>query len=271
MFLICADAEDARRPTAYAAIGLEHGRLLEAARRALQDRDDLLAIVSHDLKNPLGAIVMSASMLERSAPEGAEGEPVRRHAARVQRAAERMSSLIRDLLDMASLTSGHFTVDARAMAADAPVLETLDLFRPLAQEKGILLESGADVAECPPIAADRGRLLQTFSNLVGNAIQYSPAGGRITLGAVPDGGCVKYYVRDEGPGIPEAQLPHIFERWWRGAKNTPAVNVGLGLSIAKGIVEAHGGRIWAESRAGGGSTFWFTVPVSAPTSAPARP
>jgi signal transduction histidine kinase len=138
--------------------------------------------------------------------------------------------------------------------------EADDMLRPLAVEKSIRLERVVEDDGCE-VEIDSRQMLRVFSNLVGNALKFSPEGGRITLHAARHGSSVDFAVTDTGPGIPPEQLPHIFERYWQ-AREGDRRGVGLGLSIAKGIVEAHGGRIWAEREPGGGAVFSFSVPLS---------
>jgi signal transduction histidine kinase len=143
----------------------------------------------------------------------------------------------------------------------APLVEeTLALHRPLAADARLTLE--ADIAKgLPAIQGDRDRLLQVFSNLIGNAIRFSPAGGRIVVRAVADGAHVRFSVSDEGPGIPRSQWPRLFDPFWQAVQGS-GKGAGLGLPIAKGLVESHGGRIWVASEPGQGATFHFTVPTA---------
>ena len=239
-------------------------RMYEEARQAVEAREEVLKVVSHDLRNPLGTIAMSTQfMLE----EPALPEPMRvKQLKAIQRAGERMNRLIQDLLNVARMEAGRLVVEPGRVEMTAVLGEALEMLRPLAADKGITLSAEAvpDAAGAPPPAvfADAGRVLQVLSNLVGNAIKFTPSGGRVSIRAeramgLP--GRVRVAVSDTGPGIPPDQLPHIFGRFWQANKGDRR-GIGLGLAIAKGIVEAHGGRLEVESRVGEGATFSFTLP-----------
>lgn len=235
-------------------------RLYEEAQRAIRSREDILAIVSHDLKNPLGAIGMSASLLLKKL-SGPEVEPrIRKQAETIRRATDRMEHLIRDLLDMASIQAGRLSVD-KAPHELAPLLqESIELHEPLAREKGLALHKALDV-EGVRVACDRERVLQVLSNLLGNAIKFCRPGEAITVRAERQGSHVQLAVVDSGPGISEEELPRIFEPYWSGQRHA-SKGTGLGLFISRGIVEAHGGRMWVESKPGMGSAFYFTLPLA---------
>ncbi len=243
-----------------AAIAVDNARLYHEAREAVRTREEVLAVVSHDLKNPLGTISLSANLLTRAAPEGEPGVRIRRHADTIQRGAQRMDHLIRDLLDMASLREGKLTIERREHPVGQLIDEALALLEPLAVEKSLELQArvrGRDTR----LLCDPHRIFQVLSNLVGNALKFTPAPGRVEVRAEPEGFEVRFAVRDSGPGIPRDRLPHIFDPYWQ-AKETARQGTGLGLYIARGIVEAHGGRLWVESEPGQGSTFFFTLPVA---------
>jgi two-component system, sensor histidine kinase and response regulator len=228
--------------------------LKQKAEAATRVRDEVLATVSHDLKNPLGTIFTSSSLLLEvdMAPEA-----VRRQLEIIRRTAERMDRLIRDLLDVSRLEAGHFTIDAQAEDAASLAIEARDLLGSIAQASGIELELEIRVPGVH-VLADRNRVLQVFSNLIGNSIKFTPEGGRITVSAVLEDDHVRFAVTDTGAGIPAEDLPRIFDRFWHGAEKGGS---GLGLAIARGIVEAHGGVIQVESD-GRGSTFSFTLPLA---------
>jgi signal transduction histidine kinase len=237
-----------------AALAIETARLYLEAQQATRARDELLAVVAHDLRNPLNTILMATEMVRDAAPIA------QRPAEIALRAAERMSRLIEDLLDVARLQGGGLTVRAGAEPVSRILDEAMTMLQPLAAAQGITMER-ADAVTVPAVRADASRILQLISNLAGNAIKFTPVGGRITLGALPHGREVLFWVADTGPGIAAEQIPHIFSRFWQ-VDRTDRRGVGLGLAIARGIAEAHGGRIWVESRLGEGSTFFFTVPVA---------
>jgi signal transduction histidine kinase len=166
--------------------------------------------------------------------------------------------MIQDLLDVKRMESGRLGIDARPESPASLVNDTVEMLRPLATGSTIILE--ADVAEnLPPVVADAARIQQVLSNLVGNAVKFTPRDGHVTVCAEPIDGGVRFGVIDTGPGIPPDQVPHIFGRFWQ-AMPSDRRGIGLGLAIAKGIVEAHGGMIWVESNVGLGSTFYFTLP-----------
>ena len=237
----------------YEALARENAQLYEQAQRAVRVREQVLAIVSHDLKNPLGAILITADAL---AKKGALPHAV----GRIQRASHRMLRLIDDLLDFASIEAGQLAVKRQPQDAGALIRETLMSFEGVAQDKDLQLT--ADVApDLPKIYCDRDRILQVLSNLVGNATKVTPTGGHITLRAERGENELLFTVLDNGPGILEEDLKHLFERYWRSGE-VEYRGTGLGLAIARGIIVAHGGRIWAESEFGRGATFFFTVPAA---------
>jgi signal transduction histidine kinase len=235
--------------------------LMERARSdaAVSQRDDFLGMVSHDLNNLLAGIVLSAGNLARKAPPTPEGEPIVANAQRIQLYAARMRRLIGDLVDVTSIEAGKLAVAPFVGDARAVVREAVDTFRLRATEKGIALE--ADLGDEPlALPFDRDRLLQVFANLMANAIKFTAPGGVIHARAHLLGGEVLFTVSDTGCGIPAGLLEAVFERFWQAGKDDRR-GLGLGLYIAKNIVEAHGGSIWAESRVGEGSSFHFTLPL----------
>lgn len=232
-------------------------RRAEEACRAAAARDEVLAIVSHDLRNPLSAIVTAAALLGQ-APDDPDG--VRRKSAVIQRSAARMTRLLGDLLDVSRLEAGGLSLDLAPHGPAALVQEAVDQQRTLAEERavslGVELEPGLG-----PVLIDRERVLRVFANLLGNALKLTPAGGSIRVLAVAYGASVRFAVSDTGPGIAPDHLAHLFDRFWQ-AQGGAREGVGLGLAIVKGLVEAHGGRVWCESVVGAGATFYFTVPVA---------
>jgi signal transduction histidine kinase len=230
---------------------------------ALSSRDDFLGMVSHDLKNLLAGIVLSASVLERRATERAgsdttEGKRIGRGTERILLYAARMGRLIGDLVDVTSLTAGKLAVAPGPTDGRGLIAEALETFRLLAAEKRISLEARA-MDKPQLVLGDHGRILQVLANLLGNAIKFTPEGGRISVGAERLGDEVRFSVSDSGPGIPETLLRTVFERF-RQAGEDDRRGLGLGLYIARGIVEAHAGKIWVECPVGQGSTFHFTIP-----------
>jgi len=241
-----------------AALSIENARLYRAAGRAIQARDDVLGVVAHDLRNPLWTILMQAALLKRSGPE-----PERRAQKPVQlieRATTRMNRLIQDLLDVTSMEAGRLSIERGRLQAGQIVVDAMEAQQPLAAASS--LELRLDLAEdLPEVWADRDRMLQAFENLIGNAVKFTEPGGQILFGAAPRGDEVLFWVADTGTGIAAEDVPRLFDRFWQ-ARRGGRRGAGLGLPIVKGIVEAHGGRIWVESAPGRGSTFFFTIPTA---------
>jgi signal transduction histidine kinase len=244
-----------------ASLAVDHALLFRAAEQAARAREQMMAVVSHDLRNPLATIQMAVSfVLEDLMPDDAAHEPARKQLHAIHRSADRMYRLIQDLLNVAAIEAGQLAVTRTALRVDDIVTDALELLRPLAAAKRITLEAELSPS-LPSVTADRERLLQVFSNLGGNAIKFTPENGRIEIRAAARDTTVEFSVRDNGPGIEPEDLPHIFDRFWQ-ARKTPRAGVGLGLAIAKGIVESHGGDIRVESEPGRGSCFAFTLPVA---------
>lgn len=241
-----------------AALAVENARLFREAEQATGARDQMLSVVAHDLRNPLHTILMATALLEDGLEPGA---PSRRQVAMVNRAGERMSRLIQDLVDVQRMDSGGLEIERHPVSARALLVDAHEMLRPLAEKEGISLT--LDVPpELPNISADPHRLHQVLGNLVGNAIKFTPTHGSILLRGEEVDGEVRIQIADTGPGIAADQLPHVFGQFWQ-ASRTDRRGIGLGLAIAKGIVESHDGRIWVESVLGQGSSFFFTVPVEA--------
>lgn len=246
----------------HAALVLQGARLYRAAQTALQARDNLLAVVSHDLRNYLATIRVSADLLLRTGPQG-EGQNGRRQMEAIRQAAMRMKHLISSLRDATMIETGQFTIDARTEDVAALVDDAFRTLEPQAEARS--LRARVEIEDGPPpVRCDRERVLQVLANLVGNALKATGEGGEVRIAAGPAGDAVRFSVSDTGGGIPGPELAHIFDRYWRG-RGGDRESTGLGLFIARGIVEAHGGRIWAESEVGAGSTFSFTLPVASAT------
>jgi PAS domain S-box-containing protein len=251
------DLELAEELARRAALAVENARLYHESEQATRSRDQMLSVVAHDLRNPLNTMLMAAEMLADSAPPDSQ---THRHAKIVQRAGERMNRLVQDLLDVKRIESGRLAMEFQRTAAHALLLEAVETLRSLAASASIdlALENLGD--EQPPVWADPHRVQQVFSNLIGNAIKFTPRGGRVVVRCTPGESALQFEVRDTGPGIPAEHLPHIFGQFWQ-ANRRDHRGIGLGLAIAKGIVEAHSGKIWVESEPGEGSSFFFTLPV----------
>lgn len=258
------------------ALAAENAALYRHARREAAAHEDLNAMVSHDLRNPLNVILASVSVLQRVAELEHPAARIRTIAQRIERASTQASRLIDDLLDVASIEAGTLTVATSSHDPAALISETIESQEALTAAKWLNLAAEIEPA-LPPVDCDRERLGQVFANLIGNAVKFSPPGARITVRAhrAPDGDQIVFEVADQGPGIPVDSRPYVFDRYWHGQRDNPGGR-GLGLSIAKGLVEAHRGVIGFETELGTGTTFRFSIPVyasdrqSAPTSASAR-
>lgn len=227
---------------------------------ALVTRDDFLGMVSHDLRSLLGGIAVStAFLLKEAAPDDA-GRKVVKRAESIQRFTARMNRLLSDLLDVVSIEAGQLQVDAVPDDITRVMRESAEVFQHVASAQGISL-SMVVPSEPLRVSLDPERILQVLSNLLSNALKFTREGGRVELRAGRDGSHCRVSVTDSGSGIPEDQLEAIFERF-RQVNRFDRRGHGLGLHISKCIVEAHGGRIWAESRLGTGSTFHFTLPLA---------
>jgi signal transduction histidine kinase len=248
------DLEMAEKLGRHAGLAIENARLFEEAQRASRMREEILAVVSHDLRNPLGAIHLAATMmLDHPEP------PARRHLETIQRAADRMEHLIGDLLDMGSVQAGRLSIEKRPEDPEALLEEVFEQHESMAREKGIHLAREGHLDA--PLCCDRQRILQVFGNLIGNAIKFCGTGDTITLRCARDGDSARFAIADTGPGIASGVLAHVFDPYW-SAKEHAKQGTGLGLFISKGIVEAHGGRLRAESEPGKGATFYFTIPLA---------
>jgi len=226
------------------------------AERIIDAREEILRIVAHDLRNPLNTISMATDLLTEDA--GQDRARISQLGI-IKRSGERMNRLIQDLLSVTTIEAGRLSIAPRKVAINDILHEACELLEPIAKEKSIQLTVNA-AADLPPVRADSARLLQVFSNLVGNAVKFTQSGGAITLSAVRDDGRVQCSVADNGPGIPAGQIPRLFGKFWQ-AKRGDGRGVGLGLAIARGIVEAHGGTITVDSEEGKGTVFTFSVPV----------
>lgn len=238
---------------------LDRERLARAqAEAACAVRENLLAMVSHDLRNPLSSVRLVTRLLVRMAPDDDFGRIVLQRMGAIERATKRMEHLVAQLLDAASIESGHLHLTPSVVAVDALLDEARELVEELAAQKQIALEVRATPElrlEC-----DRERVLQVLSNLLGNAVKFTEPLGLVVLSAEREGSSVRFVVEDTGPGIAEEQLPFIFDRFWTG-QGSSATSTGLGLFIAKVIVDAHGGQIAAKNSLARGSRFSFTLPA----------
>jgi signal transduction histidine kinase len=238
--------------------------LTERARSddAIEHRDDFMGMVSHDLRNLLSGITGNATLLSKHASESDEGRRTVAGMDRIKRYAARMNSLIGDLVDVVSIDAGKLKVQPERCDAAVLLSEAVDAFAHAASEKGVSIEcqtaGGSLLADF-----DRDRMLQVLANLITNAIKFTPREGEITVRCEGDGHELRFSVCDTGVGIPGNMLEAVFERFWQAGTNDRR-GFGLGLYIAKCIVEAHGGRIWAESKLGEGSAFYFRISLEVP-------
>lgn len=263
-FVLVVDVTDLKRAQLAATSAKEK------AEAAVRVREEVLAVVSHDLRSPLSTIGLTAEMLKRVGKT--DIDRVHDYSHRIQRAVDQMQKLIGNLLDFAKLESGTFSLDKRPEKPESVVLSVVQNFQTLAEAKHLRLQ-----VEIPPglpdIVCDIDRISQTLSNLLGNAVKFTPEDGAIRVSATETGEGVMISVSDTGPGIPPDQLPKVFAPFWQ-AVETRKLGSGLGLYIAKGIVEAHGGKIRVENNPGKGACFSFTIPSAASgtgTDAIARP
>jgi len=240
------------------AMALDNARLYDKAQQAIRARQELLAMVSHDMRSPLSGILLSVGALLESAPEQ-ERRRGRRQLERIKHSVARMLFMVEDLLDMSSLEKGHLSITWRDVPVNALIEDALELLLPIAQDHGVSLVD-EPCRERLWVHCDRERVLQILSNLIGNALKFTPRGGKVVISCSTHEGKVHVTVKDTGPGISPQLLPVLFDRERRPAP--AAKGRGLGLFICKGIVEAHGGAIWVESRPGEGATVHFTLPAS---------
>jgi signal transduction histidine kinase len=231
-------------------------------RRAEQARQDLIAAVAHDLRTPLTALRAMAEALQ----DGVVADPptTRRYLRTMQGEIGRLDALIADLFELSRLDAGEPRLDLRPVAIAALIEAAIDGQQAQAVRQGVRLEHEVDDSPTS-VEVDPARVHRVLANLIQNALQHTPAGGRVTVRACRAGAMVKVEVADTGAGIAAQAMPHVFERFYRAdpARGREGDGAGLGLAIARGLVEAHGGRIWAESEAGRGTIVRFTLPTPA--------
>ena len=256
-----ADAALAADLALRATLAIDSARLYQTAQSATRARDVVLGVVSHDLRNPLSAIAMCASAL-RESPGGPVTHTVEL-ADTIYESTEWMQRLIQDLLDVAAMEAGRLSIERHAESVETIMQRVHATFQGPASARQISLRDdvGPDV---PDVHGDAERILQVLANLVANALKFTEPGGSVLVSAVPRNREVQFSVADTGPGIPAEDIPYLFDLYWHARRTARSRGSGYGLAIARGIVAAHGGRIWAESTLGQGSTFHFTIPAVAP-------
>ncbi|HSP79403.1 MAG TPA: HAMP domain-containing sensor histidine kinase, partial [Myxococcaceae bacterium] len=226
-------------------------------------RKEMMAVVSHDLRNPLGAVSLRALAVERRAERAGDAATVA-DAQAMQRSARQMERLVSDMLDLAAIEAGRLTIRPQPQTLCSLLAEAEEMLVPLGERHGVRVEV-LPPATLVLLQCDRNRIVQVLSNLAGNALKFTPAGGRVTVRAESEEGRVRLSVSDTGPGIHPEELPHVFDHSWRAKGVEKTAGVGLGLAIVKGIVEAHGGCVCAESQPGQGSTFRVELPLEGPS------
>ncbi|HEX8359969.1 MAG TPA: ATP-binding protein [Longimicrobium sp.] len=250
-----------------AAMAVDNARLYAEAQRAIRARDDILGIVSHDLRNPVGTAQMATGLLLEAAGGGDDDRrTTRKYLDMIRRSMERAQKLINDLLDVTQIDAGRLAVEPGPERPAVLVEEAYDAFAAQASGAGLVLEWEAEPG-LAWVAADRARVVQALGNLVANAVKFTPSGGRIVIGARNDADGVCFSVSDTGAGIAPEHLPHLFDRFWKG-RSGDRRGAGLGLAIVQGIVAAHGGRVEVESVVGEGTTFNFVLPAAEVRRAP---
>lgn len=254
-----AIAEEFAGCAARALAGALHGHRVQAALRA---RDEMLGMVAHDLRNPLNGIRLAADCIGQSPPADAEMDD-RAWAEVIGRAAMRADQLISDLLDLNRLDAGALVLQRTELTAGDLLARSRSFFARTAAASGIQLEFAAD-DEHATLQGDAKRLLQVLSNLIENAIKFTPAGGRVRVTATSKKRELCFSVSDTGPGISAEACTQVFEKFWQAERGGHGGGCGLGLYITKAIVEAHGGRISIDSTPGHGSTFHVSIPGGPP-------
>lgn len=251
------DAVLAEELSRRAALAIDNARLHEQVTLGLRARDDMIGIVSHDLRNPVNAVKMLTGAILGTVRSSPLPLDVVEYSTIIRQAAMQMDSLIRDLLDVTRIEAGRLKVETVPTDVTELLNDALGTLNPVATGKSIELRLSTERG-LPMVSADRERIRQALSNLIGNSVKFSPAGSSIDLRAERRDDEVIVSVSDHGPGMNDEQLLHAFDRFWQ-SRRTDREGAGLGLTITRGIVEAHGGKIWAESAVDEGSTFHFTL------------
>lgn len=251
------DAALAEELARRSALAVENARLRAQLRDLTRSREEMLSIVSHDVRNPLGVVLTGSALLLRGSLPPDKGDRARRQVEAIQRAGHRINALIRDLLDFSTIEGGELSLNRRPHDVGGLLSEAVDALRPTAANKSQELTTESP-AKAMTVTCDRDRIVQVFANVVGNSMKFGPTGGHIRVDAIADGPLVRFTVADDGPGMEPEELANLFDRSWQ-AQRKNRDGVGLGLAIVRGIVEAHGGRVWAESALGEGTRVHFTL------------
>ena len=242
------------------SLAIVNARLHEDAELAIRQRQDVLAMVAHDMRSPLNAILLVTQYLLQMPAAADRREGDRKKVEIVRRCADRMNRMIEDLLDSSSIEAGRFSLDIQSTALRPTLNHAVEAHVGAAMSKqlhvDVRMPDGDLVVMC-----DGARIIQVLSNLISNAVKFTPANGAITVTAECREDQALVRVTDTGPGIPADRLPRVFERYWK-ASETAHEGTGLGLFISRGIIEAHGERLHVESQAGKGVTFSFTLPIA---------
>jgi len=241
-----------------AALALENARLFRQTQQAVAARDQVLAVVSHDLRNPVGRVQLAAELLEEGGRVSDDGRPA---VGIILRAAQEMTRLIGDLLDVARIDAGTLSVDPAPVPL-ATLLERVDeAHRHAAERAGVQWQVERVEPDGVLLHVDEGRVLQALGNLIGNAMKFTPRGGTVRLELAEGDDAIRIGVRDSGPGMDAEAVAHAFDRFWQG-RSGDSRGAGLGLAISHGIATAHGGRLWLESEPGAGTCAWLELPVA---------
>ncbi len=241
-------------------LAAENAELYEKARRALESRDEVYRIVAHDLRNPLSTMGLALQLMERQVTKKDLAPAFSRQLKTQRLCIAQMNRLIQDLLDAARLEGGQLSMSRGLHMPEMIVASAFDQHRIQADDRGVTLTSHVDQG-LPRIDGDARRIDQVLGNLISNALKFTPEQGRIEIAArADDRNFVCFSVTDTGQGIRQEDLPHLFDRFWQ-SDDSDRGGAGLGLAICKGIVDAHGGRIWVDSTLGEGTTFYFTIPT----------
>ena len=239
----------------------EQVALQKRLQRAVVTREETVGIIAHDLRNPLSAIKMLVRSAIDSSKVGDAPRKLTENLELIRSAANQMDGLIRDLLDVTAAEAGHLRVAPEPIAIGDLLDQSLITLKPLVENAKLTLAVGT-ASSTARVLADASRVGQVLSNLIGNAIKFTEAGGRLAVAVSSMDGFMRIAVSDTGIGISREQLANVFDRFWQAPQPGRRVRgAGLGLAIARGIVHAHGGHIWAESELGKGSTFYFTLPL----------